>query len=670
MGDYDTKQSDIVEAARVVRNALSARRPTQDYSEGSLQGDTIVDGHAVVYAILRNQLAAVKNRLSLRDIQKLPDAESVRDAADAILSNFLRDRAQGRFSKGVATLHFSQRADVLLSRDRRFFWDAQHVFYLESESDLVISASQLRPSTSPSGTVTDYTYQVRLTAARVGSDYNVSPKRFLAVDPFSPFFLYAENTTAFQDGSSQQLTTDYVDSAKNALSIRALINARSNDSLLRGDLYPQIQHLLTVNYGDPEMQRDLATDTPSRTALHIGGKTDIYVWLQTQEAVARATVGALTPRADGNVHVFRDSAAPFASVQPGDILFVASGVPEAPVQYRVHQKNSSSELEVSARTPFSVATDEALVPPSIAYSIGNNYPAFDNKVASIISATARTSRKFAVHNGIILPGGPLYRVKQVELVTVPVALNAYRNSVSGGVVFSVQQNAPLTTPTPGDPLPFRIVCLNAGEGQSSRAVQYVEIGWAGVDLDGLQVDITYETVTGFEEIDSYVSDSFNRTNGADPLLRAFHPIYLSFTIPYRARVSGNALLTVNEAKVARTLIVAVRDTPFGLNIDAGTLGSTAKEADAAIAGTYNFPVRYSLQAPDGTIYRFETDDIVTVFPDGVTSSARLLNPEDFDLDPASYYAPLKRQLQLLGVSDRTIRYLAASDAVTLEQRGV
>jgi len=195
----------------------------------------------------------------------------------------------------------------------------------------------------------------------------------------------------------------------------------------------------------------------------------------------------------------------------------------------------------------------------------------------------------------------------------------------------------------------------------------------------LTLEVTYDTVVGFNPIADYVKDDFNRTLGANPLVRAFHPIYLSFSLPYRPRIiprntldvfNAAGTLTVDTDSVEQAIIDYIVATPFGTRPDAGGIGQAAKDADGNIAATYPFTINYSLLAPDGRVYRFATDDIVSVVPDGVSSSARLLNPADFGLPASGYYAALARQLASQGVSDRTVRYLAVADDVALEQRGL
>ena len=684
MADYTINSTDVEEAATLLRDVLTTKNPDNDYTTGSVLGDTIVDGHATAFALLRKQVVDIRNRLSLRDISKLGDEESVRDAADAILSNFYRSRDQGRFAKGSATLHFSQRVDVLIPRRTRFFRTPQLVFYLEGSADVFISSSSMRPNIDSTGRVVDYVVPLNLTAARVGAQYNQPAGRFLAVDPFSSFLVYAENVSTFVYGDSMQTTSSFITTSQNAFSLRALVNARSNDALLRGELFPEIQELLTVNYGDPEMQRDLATDPASGVRLHVGGHSDIYVKLQVQELVERISINELAPRADNLVTILRDTTLPLATfaasgIVAGDTLVIEYGTPNAPFQYVIRAVNGA-ELEVSARVPFEIATDEQTPVPALTYHIGNEYPSYANKLTRVATADATTSRRFREYNRVMLPGRPTYRVKRAEIIDAPSLYDPYRDLVTGNVVFTDRRNAPVTgVPVPGSELGFYVTCKNPEEGQSNNAVTMVEVGWPAADLTGLTLEVTYDTVVGFDPIANYVIDDFNRTTGANPLVKAHHPIYLTFSIPYRVRtITRNSLdvyssiggYVVSEETVLSSLVNYILSTPFGVRPDTGTLSSVARVADANIVATYPFQISFTLLAPDGKMYEYVTDDIVTLFPDGgVTSSSRLTNSVEVGLPITGYEALLKKRLMQMGVSDRTVRYIAATDDLALDQRG-
>jgi hypothetical protein len=87
--------------------------------------------------------------------------------------------------------------------------------------------------------------------------------------------------------------------------------------------------------------------------------------------------------------------------------------------------------------------------------------------------------------------------------------------------------------------------------------------------------------------------------------------------------------------------------------------------------TYPFAIEYSLLAPNGKVYKYETDDIVSIFPDnGLTSSSRLTNAAEVGLPASGYESALRKALLQMGVSDRTVRYLTTVDDLGLEQRGV
>lgn len=685
MAEYDITEQDVEEAANLLRDVLTARNPENDYSQGSVLGNTIVDGHATVFALLRQQLRLLQNRLSLRDLRRLNDSESARDAADAILANFFLTRDQGRFAKGAATLHFTQRVDLLIPRRTRFFKTPQLVFYIDAATDLFISSADLQPNLDSNGRVVDYVVNVNLTAARVGTVYNQPPGRFSGVDPFTPFLSYAENVRSFAFGDDLQSTSQFIATAANAFSLRALINARSNDALLRAQEFPEIQSLLTVGYGDVEMQRDVASDPASGYRLHVGGHVDLYVRLETQEIVERVPINSLEPRPDNRINILRDTGLPSGTfgaynVVVGDILVVSAGTPNAPFQYVITAVRPN-ELEVSARVPFEVATDEASPVPQLTYSIGNNFPLFNNKLTRGPTNLAVTSRQLREYNRAMLSGVPVYRVKQAVLLGAPSTLDPYRDAVTGQVVFDERRNAPTATaPLPGTALGLYVDCKNPLEAQSMNAVTMVEVGWPAIDLTGLTLEVTYTTVVGFSAIAAYVVDDFNRPVGANPLLRALHPVYLSFSLPYRARtIPRNSLdvfspvgaLSVSESIVLAALVAYITATPFGNRPDTGGIGTTARAADGNIAATYPFTIEYELLAPDGKVYRYSTEDIVTLFPDnGTTSSAKLLNPVELGLPTSGYEARLRRQLNNLGVSDRTVRYLAVTEELALLQRGI
>lgn len=679
MAEFTINRAAAEEAATLLRNLLQTEIPEGDFTEGSAVSDILIDGHAVIAGFFKNQIQVIRDRQSLLTLKDLPESESVSDAADAILDNFFRTRSQGKFSKGVATLRFSQQIDVLVPRSTRFFRTTSLVFYIDSSTDLFIPASELRPDIDSNGLVASWSVRVFLTAARVGADYNIDPGRFVSYDRFNANLIAVENLSKFQNGTSVQSTSDFISKSTNAIALRALINERSNDATLIEN-FSDIESTTTVGYGDVEMIRDVVKNVANSALLHVGGHMDIFLRQPIQEIVERIQINTLQARNDNRIVILRhDVGTPSGSfitagVIPGDILRIESGVPEAPFQFVVTAVRAT-ELEISPRTPFSLATDEQPTIPALAYSVGNNYPIFNNKAVVAPTTNAVTSRLFSEFNRVELPGLPTYLIKKVELIPpIPVSLEAYKDPVTGNVIFTARKNTPtLTYPALGTELGFYVTIKNPEESQSARAIAMLEIGWPAVDLTGLTVEITYETPTGFSDVDTYVNDRFNRPACSNTLARAYHPVYLYASIPYRQRSTPTTPLstvipTFDQTTAQTDLQTYVNNYRETEPLDVSLLATKARETSSAVASIYTFKVTYQLYLPDGRVVTFETDDKITVFPDEVTSSARLVNTADFGLPSSGYANKLKKLLVDQGISDRVTRYRATDGAIVFERR--
>ena len=684
MADYDIDRSAAAEAAALLRNLLQTEVPQGDFTEGSATSDLLIDGHAIITGYLRKQISVVRQRQSLLTLAALPASESVSDAADAILDNFFRSRRQGNFAIGAATLRFSARQDIFIPRTSRFYKTATLAFYVDSTTDVFIPASDLRADIDTNGLISSYSTNVYLKAERVGTAYNISPGAFVAFDRFNALLLSVENLATFGSGTSVQTTSDFIAKSRNAIALRALINERSNDALLL-DRFIAIESTTTVGYGDPEMMRDRVANVSNSVTLHVGGHMDIFVRQDIQEGVEQLVVGEPQTRNDGRALTLRHSAISSdsspavtsflsAGVIPGDILRV-SGLPEGLFEFVITAVRAT-EIDIALRTPFSIATDELSSPTPLSYSIGNVYPAFDDKVIVATPTTnATTSRRFTEFNRFQLPAGPVYDIRSVELVApVPTGLLAYADSLSGNVNFTARKNAvTITPPATSDPLGFYVTVKNPLEAQSNRAITMVELGWPTVDLTGATVNITYEMPVDFDAVDTYVSSRMNRPGCSNTLARAYHPIYLYVSIPYRPRTTPfDPLSTVipvfDSAAAALSMTYYLNNYRETEPLDVSLIATQARATSTAIAAIYSFMVSYDFILPDGRVMAFETDDKVTIFPDGVTNGARLMNPADFGLPRTGYYAALRKILTDLGVSDRVTRYRVSANALTFDRR--
>lgn len=679
MADTDLSPNDVREAQLFMQQFLLALLEDADITEGSAEYDHLVKGFAYLFAYLRKQIGVVQARQSLLSLIRLPSDQNADEAADAILSNLYQSRDQGQVARGPALIHLSTRTDVVVRTTSRFFKTRTLYYLVDSTTDYLIPASRLRPNVDASGTVVDWVGTVPLVASRPGTAYNLAPGRFVNFERFNPFVTYVENAIEFQGGLDVETTSNFISRASAAVSLQALINARSNTAIL-SKLFPAIEQVLSIGNGDPEMMRDVIREASSGITLHIGGHTDILVRTPVREVSQTLTVGDRFARPDDLITVFRhDNTVDFTTgvgltggkpVVPGDVLVIDAGLVEAPFQYVVTDV-APTELRVQAHTPFSAATDEFVgTPPILTYTIGNDYPFFANKHSG--TGNADTSRSIAEPNTVMLSGGPVYRVKKIEIRTIPAGLEAYADPASGTLLFSERANTDPAVPSPGSPLQYRVKVLNPDESQSAKAVTQIEIGWPGVTLDGSEVEVTYDTLTSFGNIDAYVVDPQNRPTAADTLVRAAHPVYLSMTVPYALNSAptpfrGTTAATFDEDQATQDLVQFVNAYNGTAVMDVSLLTTEARANADTISAVYPFVIDYELLGPDGRVFRFSTTDRVTVFPDG-THGAALTNPADFGLDPVDYFADLAALLRSLGISDRTVRYLTSSDEVSFLRR--
>lgn len=672
--------SDVSDAQTFMQQFLLALLPDADITQGSAEYDHLVTGFSYIFAYLRQQIGLTQAQQTLLQLASLPPSQDVNEAADAILANLFQSRNQGQYARGPALIHLSARSDITISTTARFFYTRTQYFLVDSQNTFVIPASQLRPVTDSTGAVVEWVGTVPLVASQPGTAYNFPPGQFVNFERFTPFVTYVENVIMFAGGLDVESTSNFVQRASVAVALQALINARSNQSLLIS-LFPLIQSVVTFGYGDPEMARDLVNDASNGTVLHIGGHVDIVVEMPIQQVVEDLEIGGLFQRPDNAILIFRhDNTVNFATgagliggvpVIPGDYLTIASGLPESPFQFLIAEVEPY-ELHIDPNTPFSIATDEATgTPPVLVYTIGNNYPTFDNKDSE--TGSAQTSRTESATNTVMLTGQPVYLVKKVEVLNPPAGFEAYLDPVTNTLLFTQQVNAAPVEVTPGLPLQFQVICANPDLAQSVQAVTQVVIGWPGAVFNGSTLEVTYDSLGSFAAVDAYVSDPLNRPAAANNLTRAPYPIYLSTTIPYSLSSSPspfspsaalvNGVLDEDQASINLTGFINTYASTTVM--DVALLTSQVLTTEAGLAAVYPFTIDYNLYGPDGRVFEYSTTDRVTVFPDG-THGAVLNNPEDFGLPATNYYQQLTVLLQAFGISDRNITYVAESDDITFE----
>ena len=668
MATIVVQQSDIDYASTFLQTYLTEKVPDADFSEGSAVYDFAVRAISSVYAYVTAERMAMKARMTLAGLAALDPKtnDDIDESVDALLSNWFITRKSGTQASITATLHFSHAADCTILPTTRFFRTASNAYILPQNASLTLFGSNMLPNLDSSSNIIDYTTNVSLVAQTTGAGYNYAPGKFTQVDVFSPYFTYANNVSEGYDGNDIETTAALEARAPTAITVRNLINARSINTVLL-EKFSGLNNVVTIGYGDPEMLRDYSTESTTGLKMHVGGYTDIFVSLPRTEVTENLTIGNAFARPDNLIIVLRDTTKNFGSgvsglnVQQGHILNITAGLLNTPLQYIINSVSADgTSLEVNARLPFPAATDEAGT--YINYSIGQFAPSFNSILTT--QTTGQTSRKVQTNNQVTLTGQPVYAVKSVSVV-------------NGSAITSLttRVNGTLTTGQ------YSLSVAIPGNSQSSLAVTYVNVPPGN---NSFTLRITYETLLGFSNVTSYVSDPFERVNNANQLVRALHPVYIGASFICK-QASGKPVIDTTAVSAAAVAYINAFDftKPFDVT------GLTASiRSNSSIASLTNFQLTYKLLGPDGQVYLFATGDIVTIAPNvsnyplTPSNNAMLTNPTGITLlgggtinaaasqlpvsgNPGNVNNPiavanvqLATQLTALGVSDRTVRYLA------------
>lgn len=640
--------------------------PKGDFSPGTALRDLAIKGISIVAAALRSEADTARSLQSLRGIAALSqsgnrtivDELTLSDAADAWLSNWFASRGAGAFARGEVLVAVSRRQDYIIERSRRFQFDQRYGFYPDYATDLIIAASELSATYDGRGNVAYYTFPLRLVAAATGSGYNVSPGTWAGTGGFSPYILRVTNSATFSGGDTQQSTNDFLRTASASISVRNLINERSIQAVLPG-LFPQIRRMLVVGMGDPEMHRDTAPaltgvtdeDPVGPATLHLGGCLDIYCELPLFTTQFASTVGASYVRPDGII-------ASFGSTQSPALDFVALGVlPGDVLQLDPDAMEGRADFLI-----VDVRTDEIRVTPTPARSFPamaqelnyriyrplhgpdrNVYPLSGTAAHGFTTNTTRTENRFGA------PAGAFYDVIDVA-VTNPDGSDPFIDPADGYVHFRVRVEETPVMPLSGtfdSPLEFRVIARDPTLTQTARAFVEIELP---SEYNGKRVLVRYDGNTGFDAINAYVTDRFERTIVASPLVRAFHPTYLSIDLEFTQEPDAP---DVDVTAVAQAVVGFVNAFDSRRVMDVSDITAFVRNSTPGIDTLFPFSIRYQLIVPDGTTVDYETFDRVVMSPDKIVDTGVVRS---------------RAELLRMGVSDRTTRYVTNLDRVQVSRR--
>jgi hypothetical protein len=690
---YTINEADLRDASNFLATFLKEQIPDGNFEKGSATYDLLITGFSAMYAFLRGEIDRATAKQSLKRIQEeFTDADDIQQSVNEVLSNWFVTRKGGTYATTYARLHLQTQLDTRTIPATAEFWKTSSLKFVVDTNDpsYVISSLQQLPVYDSRGRLVEFVCDVPLIAAKPGSAYRVTAGKFIKVVASTGLsdLIYAEVVDDVSGGADVESTEQLIDRTETVISVRNLINNRSCDVTLQ-NAFPAIQETMSVGMGEPEMIRDMPREIGAHLGLHIGGALDTYLTTDRTLVTESCVVGGFYPRPDGLINVFRDPGMTSQAglefdtrgVLPGHILRLYSGVAGSPQTYIIATVTPQA-LYVSESNPFAEVTTPDM---SVYYSIGASSPDFADLVAYRVAAAdpgdssipVGTSNSFQEDRAVLLTSGPILDIRSVEIARPNLTTSTMVNAATGKIVFYQRVNGiPVNSDTltePGD-TQYQIRVLNPEKAQSMAALNVLSLGADG-DFAGATLQVTYETFTTFSTIHSYVLNQSRRVLTANHLVRARHPVWISFEVSYKASESA----TLDEAGAASAVAEFINAFKDILLLDSSDIVAFLRNTYSVLTTVYPVIIYYTLNAPDGQQAMLSTTDEVSIYiTDGngvvLENGAAIATPAELIANGKVRAATINNATDLqawytwMGVTDRTTSYRTRADLITFERR--
>lgn len=628
ISERDRKQAELY-----LETFLTQARPDGDFSRGSYLRDLVISSMAYTVAHLRAEAKLALDRSSVKRVKAMAPGTDRDEAADDAMSNWFMSRKSGRPSRGVILLHLSQKDDLTIPGNTRFYYSPALSYVPDTDGEtIVIPSSSIVEVSGAGGTVSRYAV-LAVVATEPGADYDVDPAVWVNWDRFNPYVTRVESVQPFVGGKSEESTDDFLARADDAVSSRDLMTDRGIRAVLK-DKFTTVDDVVVVGAGDQEMKRDVV-NASGLVKMHSGGAYDAYIKGPVVTApVFEGVVGGTfaDPRP---VTTSLLTNASLMGVTTGMVLKLKNPAAGESDTYLVDSVYGGMVL-VSPRTPFAGPRDGAQ------FSIGTIYPNFDDVVPT---STGNLSGNISVSRAVVLPAEvPLYRVKAVTYLSGQTWVPLTRVLWSALYGIGVMQSYAISQLDPTAAL---------------SAYQLPICGVSNDVFDGTTLRVEYETVSGFDTVHTYMVDPRNRIVCANGLARALIPAYVKLTVNVDT-LSG--VTPPTQTDVQQAVLDYLENLPVEDGLRPRLLNAHLLQTFAGKVASINIPWKpasswIDLQAPTGDVVRYvmkydaDKDDALVVLSKEWESTypATTLLP-----DPLAY-----------GISERTVRFVSALDLITV-----
>ena len=260
---------------------VSEQHPTLDTSQYSGIRDLILRPISTMLEPIKREVNDIRLKQSFVNADSMTN-----DELNQLLANFFLEKVTGGYATGTVRVYFNDPVDV--NTAGAVFFTADGKEYVPV-SNVIYSASQM--SFNVSGT--QFYIDIIATASGVGENYNISTGTITSVEGI-PSAVSAQNITAMTGGSNAESNSEAVTRARNSITTQNLVTKNGIDLVLKTN-FSGVEDVTSIGFGEPDMVRDLV-DGPATVSkvpggsytqttadvpdggIHIGGKTDVYVY--------------------------------------------------------------------------------------------------------------------------------------------------------------------------------------------------------------------------------------------------------------------------------------------------------------------------------------------------------------------------------------------------------
>lgn len=207
--------------------------------------DLFIDPLRVILEPHARETKLMRLRSSLNNIESLSDAE-----VDALMANFFTPRINGGYATGVVRAYYAvpqtvnvTQTNVATTKSGLRFQPVRSQGITRDEMALNVDGSQ-------------YYFDINYIAAERGDEYNIERGEIRSVAGLTTA-TQVTNLRRFRNGAPRESNVEYAARVqRGGSSDRALVSIPGIASALE-ESFPDIRGILTVGFGDPEMQRDV-----------------------------------------------------------------------------------------------------------------------------------------------------------------------------------------------------------------------------------------------------------------------------------------------------------------------------------------------------------------------------------------------------------------------------